>query len=149
MWSLDGYTHRQNLELIVYSEARRRPAEPLPPIPVSLHYRDLCRNSTATCSYSGSAVTCHKRPHRDTRLVFKLRAYKKLHTVHLSNSWNAYTTMATTTEPEFILYDLACTKDVCFSPAVWRVRLLLNYKGISYKTVFLEFPDIEPTLKGL
>lgn len=26
---------------------------------------------------------------------------------------------------------------------------MLNYKKISYRTIFLEFPDIEPTLKGL
>ncbi|KUJ08347.1 uncharacterized protein LY89DRAFT_691197 [Mollisia scopiformis] len=57
--------------------------------------------------------------------------------------------MATKTEPEIILYDLACIKDVCFSPTVWRIRLMLNYKKIPYRTVFLEFPDIEPTLKGL
>lgn len=57
--------------------------------------------------------------------------------------------MTHTTEPEIVLYDLACTKGVCFSPVVWRIRLLLNYKRIPYKTIFLEFPDIEPTLKGL
>jgi hypothetical protein len=57
--------------------------------------------------------------------------------------------MSTTPEPEIILYDLACTKNVCFSPTVWRVRLMLKYKCIPYKTVFLEFPDIEPTLKNL
>ncbi|KAF2639208.1 hypothetical protein P280DRAFT_499474 [Massarina eburnea CBS 473.64] len=50
---------------------------------------------------------------------------------------------------EVVLYDLACTKNVCFSPTVWRIRLILNYKKIPYRTVFLEFPDIEPTLKGL
>jgi hypothetical protein len=52
-------------------------------------------------------------------------------------------------EPEIVLYDLACTKGVCFSPAAWRVRLMLNYKRIPYKTIVIEFPDIEPTLKGL
>jgi len=57
--------------------------------------------------------------------------------------------MAAQTEPEIILYDLACTKNICFSPAVWRIRLMLNYKDIPYRTIFLEFPDIEPTLKGL
>lgn len=55
----------------------------------------------------------------------------------------------TDSEPEIVLYDLACVKDVCFSPAVWRIRLMLNYKAIPYKTIFLEFPDIEPTLKDL
>ncbi|OBT84051.1 hypothetical protein VE02_07025 [Pseudogymnoascus sp. 03VT05] len=57
--------------------------------------------------------------------------------------------MADQTEPEIVLYDLANTKNVCFSPTVWRIRLILNYKQIPYRTVFLEFPDIEPTLKGL
>ncbi|KFX97572.1 hypothetical protein O988_04806 [Pseudogymnoascus sp. VKM F-3808] len=57
--------------------------------------------------------------------------------------------MAAQTEPEIVLYDLACTKNVCFSPTVWRIRLILNYKQIPYRTVFLEFPDIEPTLKAL
>jgi hypothetical protein len=54
-----------------------------------------------------------------------------------------------TQPPDIILYDLACNKHVCFSPVVWRIRLLLNYKKIFYRTVFLEFPDIEPTLKEL
>lgn len=57
--------------------------------------------------------------------------------------------MTAQTEPEIVLYDLACTKNVCFSPVVWRIRLMLNYKRIPYKTIFLEFPDIEPTLKDL
>jgi len=57
--------------------------------------------------------------------------------------------MAAQTEPEIVLYDLACTKNVCFSPTVWRIRLMLNYKHIPYRTIFLEFPNIEPTLKGL
>ncbi|KAL2862140.1 hypothetical protein BJX68DRAFT_18573 [Aspergillus pseudodeflectus] len=50
---------------------------------------------------------------------------------------------------EIILYDLACTKGVCFSPYVWKVRMMLNLKRIPYKTIFLEFPDIEWTLKPL
>ncbi|KAF4335512.1 glutathione S-transferase [Fusarium beomiforme] len=57
--------------------------------------------------------------------------------------------MADGNQPEIVLYDLACTKNTCFSPVVWKIRLMLNYKRIPYKTIFLEFPDIEPTLKGL
>jgi hypothetical protein len=57
--------------------------------------------------------------------------------------------MAVNVEPEIVLYDLACIKNVCFSPVVWRIRLMLNYKQIAYKTTFLEFPDIEPVLKEL
>lgn len=52
-------------------------------------------------------------------------------------------------EPEIILYDLACTKKVCFSPVIWRIRLMLNYKRVPYKTAFPEFPDIGPALKEL
>lgn len=57
--------------------------------------------------------------------------------------------MAAQPEHDIVLYDLACTKHVSFSPVVWRIRLMLNYKNIPYKTIFLEFPDIEPTLKNL
>jgi glutathione S-transferase len=56
--------------------------------------------------------------------------------------------MASPQEPEIILYDLACEKHVCFSLFTWRTRLMLNYKGIPYKTVFLKFHEIEPTLKS-
>ncbi|KAJ5562176.1 hypothetical protein N7461_000937 [Penicillium sp. DV-2018c] len=52
-------------------------------------------------------------------------------------------------QPDIVLYDLASQKNDCFSPVVWRIRLMLNYKGIPYTTIFLEFPDIEPTLKEL
>ncbi|KAK6440252.1 hypothetical protein LTR95_003517 [Oleoguttula sp. CCFEE 5521] len=58
--------------------------------------------------------------------------------------------MATDTiEPEVVLYDLACIEGERFSPVVWRIRLMLNYKQIPYRTIFVEFPDIEPTLKAL
>ncbi|CAG8119224.1 unnamed protein product [Penicillium olsonii] len=50
---------------------------------------------------------------------------------------------------EIVLYDLANTKGVCFSPPVWRIRQMLNYKQIPYTTIFLEFPDIAPTLRTL
>ncbi|KAL2071996.1 hypothetical protein VTL71DRAFT_11339 [Oculimacula yallundae] len=55
--------------------------------------------------------------------------------------------MASNAEPEIVLYDLSNTKGVCFSPMAWRDRLLLNYKRIPYKTVFLEFQEIGPTVK--
>ncbi|KAF5653871.1 glutathione S-transferase [Fusarium sp. NRRL 25303] len=57
--------------------------------------------------------------------------------------------MATDRQPEIILYDLACIKNTCFSPVVWKIRLMLNYKDIPYQTIFLEFPDIEPKLREL
>jgi len=52
-------------------------------------------------------------------------------------------------DSEIVLYDLACTKNVCFSPVVWRIRMMLNYKQVPYRTIFLEFQEIELTLKAL
>lgn len=57
--------------------------------------------------------------------------------------------MSDNLKQEIVLYDLACIKNICFSPVVWRIRLMLNYKRIPYKTVFVEFQDIEPTMRGL
>lgn len=57
--------------------------------------------------------------------------------------------MAAYAKSEIVLYDLACTQGICFSPTVWRIRIMLNYKQIPYTTIFLEFPEIGPTLKSM
>lgn len=51
---------------------------------------------------------------------------------------------------QYILYDLA-SKDGnhCWSHNPWKSRLILNFKGLNYRTVFLEYPDVAPTLKAL
>ncbi|CAD6569057.1 MAG: hypothetical protein ASARMPREDX12_002045 [Alectoria sarmentosa] len=51
---------------------------------------------------------------------------------------------------EVILYDIP-SKDPqrCWSLNPWKTRLVLNLKGIPYKTEWLEYPDIAPTLKPL
>ncbi|OAQ59578.2 glutathione s-transferase protein [Pochonia chlamydosporia 170] len=36
----------------------------------------------------------------------------------------------------------------CWSPNVWKTRLLLNFKGINYKTEWLHGAEIEPTLSS-
>ncbi|KAH0491934.1 hypothetical protein TgHK011_003335 [Trichoderma gracile] len=36
---------------------------------------------------------------------------------------------------------------VCWSMNTWRTRLLLNYKGLDYKTEWVEYPDIKPRLE--
>ncbi|PKK51546.1 hypothetical protein CI102_2975 [Trichoderma harzianum] len=35
---------------------------------------------------------------------------------------------------------------VCWSMNIWRTRLLFNYKGLDYKTEWVEYPDIGPRL---
>jgi len=44
----------------------------------------------------------------------------------------------------YILYDLAgnATKNQAWSPNVWKIRIILNYKNIPHKTEWVEFPTI-------
>lgn len=52
------------------------------------------------------------------------------------------------TEDHIILYDLASNKpDFAWGPNNWKVRFALNYKGIPFKTEWVEFPDIQPKCK--
>lgn len=51
-----------------------------------------------------------------------------------------------------ILYDLphkGSNPYTCWSPNVWKTRLVLNYKKIPYTSEFLEHKDIEPKLISL
>ncbi|KAK7193595.1 hypothetical protein DPSP01_000144 [Paraphaeosphaeria sporulosa] len=51
---------------------------------------------------------------------------------------------------QVIFYDIpskAPAKGWSFNP--WKVRMVLNMKGIDYKTEFVEYPDLAPTLKAL
>ncbi|KZV63655.1 hypothetical protein PENSPDRAFT_616282 [Peniophora sp. CONT] len=44
-------------------------------------------------------------------------------------------------------YDLRVSAGVPASPNAWKTRYTLNYKGIPYKTTFVNFVDIKPTLQ--
>ncbi|KAB8297793.1 hypothetical protein EYC80_001592 [Monilinia laxa] len=59
-------------------------------------------------------------------------------------------TRSQTTSSEIILYDLASKgHSASWSHNALKTRLLLNYKGIPYKTIWIEYPDITPTFKSL
>ncbi|KAF2651933.1 hypothetical protein K491DRAFT_75327 [Lophiostoma macrostomum CBS 122681] len=49
-----------------------------------------------------------------------------------------------------ILYDLP-SKEPCKSWSLnpWKTRLALNFKGIDYRTEWVEYPDLEPVFKSL
>ncbi|THU85860.1 hypothetical protein K435DRAFT_763842 [Dendrothele bispora CBS 962.96] len=49
-------------------------------------------------------------------------------------------------ESTLIFFDIP-SKIGAWSPNTWKTRYSLNYKGITYKTVWVEYPDIEKTLK--
>ncbi|KIX06461.1 uncharacterized protein Z518_04437 [Rhinocladiella mackenziei CBS 650.93] len=50
---------------------------------------------------------------------------------------------------EIILYDLASKQGKCWSLNTWKTRLYLNFKGIPYKTEWIEYPDLKPTFEKL
>ncbi|GAB1317993.1 hypothetical protein MFIFM68171_08203 [Madurella fahalii] len=50
---------------------------------------------------------------------------------------------------EIILFDLASKPPVAsWSLNPWKTRLLLNFKGVPYKTEWLHYPEVEPRLAG-
>ncbi|KAI9688289.1 MAG: hypothetical protein M1820_010286 [Bogoriella megaspora] len=51
---------------------------------------------------------------------------------------------------EVTLYDIPARPPVfCWSYNPWKVRLLLNYKQIPYKTQWTEYPDLAPVISAL
>lgn len=48
--------------------------------------------------------------------------------------------------PDIILYDYASKLGTCFSRNVLTIRILLNYKRVPYRTVFIEYSDLQEEL---
>ncbi|KAJ7782277.1 hypothetical protein DFH07DRAFT_318531 [Mycena maculata] len=49
-----------------------------------------------------------------------------------------------------LFYDIPSTAPGCaWSPATWRIRYALNLKGLKYKTVWVEYPDIADLCKRI
>ncbi|KAF7419222.1 hypothetical protein PC9H_001809 [Pleurotus ostreatus] len=52
--------------------------------------------------------------------------------------------------PVITLYDIrAGHSPQPWAPNIWRIRFILNYKRLPYRTVWLEFPDVEATLRSI
>ncbi|KIK51633.1 hypothetical protein GYMLUDRAFT_181206 [Collybiopsis luxurians FD-317 M1] len=49
------------------------------------------------------------------------------------------------------LYDFAWkhSPNAGWNSHVWKTRYVLNYKGLEYKTIFIEYPDVEATIKKI
>ncbi|KAF9030383.1 hypothetical protein BDP27DRAFT_1349131 [Rhodocollybia butyracea] len=47
------------------------------------------------------------------------------------------------------LYDFDSKAGRPWNVSVWKARYSLNFKNLPYKTVWIEFPDVEPTMKKL
>ncbi|KAF2264480.1 glutathione S-transferas-like protein [Lojkania enalia] len=46
------------------------------------------------------------------------------------------------------LYDIPSKDGTTWSLNPWKTRMILNYKGIPYKTEWVEYPDLNPILKS-
>ncbi|KAJ7480322.1 hypothetical protein B0H11DRAFT_1863745 [Mycena galericulata] len=51
--------------------------------------------------------------------------------------------------PVITLYDLKSASPQPWAPNIWRIRFILNYKRLRYRTVWVEFPDVEATLRAI
>ncbi|KAJ7193125.1 hypothetical protein GGX14DRAFT_593187 [Mycena pura] len=47
------------------------------------------------------------------------------------------------------LYDSPGVRSQTWVPNIWRIRFILNYKRLPYRTIWVEFPDVEATLRGI
>ncbi|KAG6840693.1 hypothetical protein C0991_005052 [Blastosporella zonata] len=51
---------------------------------------------------------------------------------------------------DIVLYDIPSNvPGSAWSPNVWKTRYTLNYKGLAYRTEWIEYPDIESTCKRI
>ncbi|KAF8635275.1 hypothetical protein AX15_000497 [Amanita polypyramis BW_CC] len=51
--------------------------------------------------------------------------------------------------PTILLYDLKGSTSQSWAPNIWRVRFTLNYKRLAYKTIFLDFHEVEAQLLAI
>ncbi|KAI0300512.1 hypothetical protein B0F90DRAFT_1810385 [Multifurca ochricompacta] len=51
--------------------------------------------------------------------------------------------------PNIILYDVPSATPEAWAPNIWRIRFVLNYKRLPYRTVWIEYSDVERTLRSI
>ncbi|OSX62189.1 hypothetical protein POSPLADRAFT_1143689 [Postia placenta MAD-698-R-SB12] len=52
-------------------------------------------------------------------------------------------------QPIITLYDIPSTVPQPWAPSIWRIRFILNYKRLHYRTVWIDFSDVEATLRSI
>ncbi|KAF5349900.1 hypothetical protein D9757_012743 [Collybiopsis confluens] len=60
--------------------------------------------------------------------------------------------MSASNQTEIIFYDIPLAEpepNICWSPNTWKTRFCLNYKGLPYRTEWVEYPDIEGLCKKI
>ncbi|KAH8107297.1 hypothetical protein DFH11DRAFT_933583 [Phellopilus nigrolimitatus] len=51
--------------------------------------------------------------------------------------------------PYITLYDTPSSQSNGWAPSMWRIRLILNYKRLPYRTLWVEFPDLDRTMRSI
>ncbi|KAK2467302.1 hypothetical protein APHAL10511_000537 [Amanita phalloides] len=51
--------------------------------------------------------------------------------------------------PTILLYDLKGSSPQPWAPNIWRVRFILNYKRLAYRTIWLDFHEVEAQLLAI
>ncbi|PPR00687.1 hypothetical protein CVT24_000975 [Panaeolus cyanescens] len=51
--------------------------------------------------------------------------------------------------PLLTLYDVPSTSTQPWAPSIWRIRFILNYKRLPYRTKWVEFQNVERTLREI
>ncbi|KAA1472654.1 hypothetical protein DENSPDRAFT_778705 [Dentipellis sp. KUC8613] len=51
--------------------------------------------------------------------------------------------------PSITLYDIPSAMPEPWAPNIWRIRFILNYKRLPYRTVWIDFNNVEPTLRSI
>ncbi|CCM03462.1 uncharacterized protein FIBRA_05595 [Fibroporia radiculosa] len=52
-------------------------------------------------------------------------------------------------QPVITLYDVPSTIPQPWAPNIWRIRFILNYKRLHYRTVWVDFSEVEATLRSI
>ncbi|RDB16471.1 Glutathione S-transferase-like protein ustS [Hypsizygus marmoreus] len=60
-----------------------------------------------------------------------------------------YSSRQAPSPPGITLYDTPGHTPQPWAPNIWRIRFILNYKRLRYRTVWVEFPDVEATLRSI
>ncbi|XP_006456238.1 hypothetical protein AGABI2DRAFT_211106 [Agaricus bisporus var. bisporus H97] len=60
-----------------------------------------------------------------------------------------YRSSRSSAPPSITLYDIPGHTPQPWAPNIWRVRFILNFKRLPYTTVWVEFPDVETTLRSI
>lgn len=76
------------------------------------------------------------------------RSSRRTHKCH-GHARFVVTALSIMPPPNIILYDVPSATPEAWAPNIWRIRFVLNYKRLPYRTVWVECNDVERTLRSV